>query len=780
MKNKADPSWTLLCAEILPGLLQALAKEAEGARSREDVENVHRMRVASRRIRSAMDIFEDCLPPKRFKVWRKEVRRITRALGAARDADVQIDLLSRLKTTVDKKAAPGLEMAMSLKQQGRAALQDSLVISLGRLQRSGLVTEMASFLAKVKRDALKEGTAQVRSTTSFLMASECVRHRIEGLVKYEAYVHKEDAISEHHAMRIAAKRLRYTVEAFGPLFDDGLKDQLAWIKKLQELLGDLHDCDVWIEDARAMTNALKKGELSIPDGVDATRLKPGLVFLEQNQREERKRVYGQFTTFWDGLASAGSIASLEMRMDNAAGETSDQTITAIEKLVSNPKAEIAVLGDVHGNLEALRAVVEDAKLRGAQVVLNTGDVLGYGANPEETIRLLRSLPSINIIGNYDLKSMRMHEKGEKEPDDKAKGKLVAFRWAYENISPSSREWLRSLPKEARLEIGGVRTLMVHGSPDSMDEHLGPETSDERLSAIAADAGAGLIISGHSHRAMSRTVGKVRFLNPGSVGRQDDGDPRASYAMLRLRPFRARLFRISYDMEAAAQSIRDANLPPEFSQMLLQGRSYDFVVGKSEEGASDREGGYAKALHVSRAYLGADRHSVQVTRLATQLFDCLKREMRLTGKDRSRLRSAAILHDIGWVEGRKGHHKTSLRMILEEDALGLDRTERKVVGCIARYHRKALPSTKHAHYATLGKEERKGVDQLAAILRVADALDLAHDSKVRSVRCELTPDKIIIHCTATERLEMEEAEARKKGDLIQKVLGRDLELLWDVP
>jgi putative phosphoesterase len=779
MRNDVDPAWRLLGAEILLEILKALQEESEGAKTREDVENVHRMRVASRRIRSAMSIFEDCFPTNRFKSWMKEVRKVTRALGEARDADVQIELIGALEAEAGRVFKSGLEMLMHLKQGSRDALQGPLLMELEKVERSGLVLEMEEFLLKTRQAAMEAGATTVRVRESFVRASVSVRRRVEGLVRYEASVHQEDAIAEHHAMRIAAKRLRYTAEAFGPLFDDGLKQELSWMKRLQELLGDLHDCDVWIADAQSANNALKEGKLILPNGSDTVGLQSALTFLERNRGEERKKTYGAFVDFWEDLTEAGAIDLLQRRMNQAAEQTPDLTASAIEMLVNDPKANVAVLGDIHGNLQALQAVLMDAKARGAEVILNTGDVLGYGANPEEAIHLLRSIPSISVIGNYDLKSFRIGEGIEEWPGDKANDKLIAFRWAYENISLSSREWLRSLPKEVRLEAGGMRLLMVHGSPDSMDEHLGPETPEPRLKSIADDAGADVIITGHSHRQMSRSTGKVRFINPGSVGRQDDGNPLASYVTMRLRPFRASLHRVPYDTKGAAKAVREAGLPEAFAQMLLEGRSYDFIAGKAKEGTPDAEDIYGMALRVSRSYLGEDRHSDQVTRLAMQLFDCLKGEMKMTEKDGQRLRCAAILHDIGWVEGRKGHHKASLRMILEEDALPFDRTERRVVGCIARYHRKALPNEEHAHFSTLNKSDKRTVKRLSAILRVADALDFTHEGKVDSIRCELTPDKIIIHGSATGDLEMEEREALKKGDLIQKVLGRDLELLWDV-
>jgi putative phosphoesterase len=466
-------------------------------------------------------------------------------------------------------------------------------------------------------------------------------------------------------------------------------------------------------------------------------------------------------------------------MEEAAAEPPDLTSRALEALTADPGIKVAVLGDVHGNVHALRAVLQDARKRGAEVCINTGDFLGYGAEPEEVVRLIRSTPSINIVGNYDLKVFRVHGRGQGKEEGPT-GKSLAFQWAYEHISPSSREWLLSLPKEVRLEIGGKRILLVHGSPFCMEEHVGPGTSELRLWEIASSSNADLLIFGHSHQAMSREISGTHFLNPGSVGRQDDGDPRASYAVLRLSPFDAEIYRVDYDMEGAAKAVRSKGLPEVFAQMILQGLSYDQLIGKeAEREALEAEERLEGVRQVSRSYLGEDAHTEQVVRLSAALFDSLAMELSLAQKDRFLLASAALLHDIGWVEGGEGHHKVSQRIILEEEGLSMDRKERIMISCIARYHRKGLPDKRHAHFSTLSKEDRRRVTHLSAILRVADALDRTHGGQVQSLSCELTPGKITVRYTAATDLGAEEAATYQKGDLLEKILERKLEVVRDV-
>lgn len=165
------------------------------------------------------------------------------------------------------------------------------------------------------------------------------------------------------------------------------------------------------------------------------------------------------------------------------------------------------------------------------------------------------------------------------------------------------------------------------------------------------------------------------------------------------------------------------------------------------------------------------HTHQVTRLALQLFDELGELHQGGDQERFWLECAARLHDIGWIEGVKGHHKTSLRIILESPLLPLDNKERLIIGSIARYHRKALPSLKHPHYASLDPAERKVVCRLAALLRIADGLDASHLNLVKDVTCSILPDEVLIRCKAVQLPHAEQDSTLKKADLFRKVYHR---------
>ena len=453
--------------------------------------------------------------------------------------------------------------------------------------------------------------------------------------------------------------------------------------------------------------------------------------------------------------------------------------------------KVALIGDVHANLPALEAVLEDAHQRGVEEVWNIGDFVGYGAFPDEVVRRLQQEKALSIIGNYDIKALKVKKKKKKWKNSKMPEKWFAFNCAYDNLSEPSREYLKSLPEELRLEVASKRILLTHGSPAANDEYVGENTSEERLRELAELADADIIICGHSHQPFKRKFEGVWFINTGSVGRPDDGDPRACYAVMQIRPgfFQLRHYRVEYDVDRAVAAIRENGLPEAFAQMMIQGRNLDAVLEK----AIDLQPARSTKVPVSEIKIDEDSleqvirlaescdyevgHTHQVTRLALKLFDELQPLHLLGAQERFWLNAGALLHDIGWIEGQKGHHKTALRTILHNKVLNFDNGERLIIGSIARYHRGALPKKKHSHFATLKSSERDIVSILAAILRVADGLDRSHQDLVQDLSCEVTEDEILIKCSVSRPAEIERMFALKKGQLLEKVFKRSLAVEW---
>jgi len=465
--------------------------------------------------------------------------------------------------------------------------------------------------------------------------------------------------------------------------------------------------------------------------------------------------------------------------------------------------KIALIGDVHGNLHALQAVLQHARKRHVKAVWNVGDLTGYGAFPEEVVQLLRETNALSIAGNYDLKVLKAGKSKNKKP--KTPEKRMAFRWAYEQLSKESREYLRSLPLERRFELNGWRILMTHGSPQSNEEHLTPDTPDERLIGLAEMSDEEVILCGHSHIPFARQVNGYWFINPGSVGRPDDGDPRASYAVLTIKPndLKVQLFRLEYDVQAAADAIRQKSLPEAFARMLETGRKLDAVRAASEpDTASSKEmdlsahteletpspeprtpdtdnPALTAAVSLMERLTFEKEHVRHVTRLALILFDRLQAWHGFGDEERLQLQCGSLLHDIGLIEGAESHHKTALRIILKTPLLPFNHRERLLIGSIARYHRRATPKEKHDHYIALTPEDRERVRVLAGILRVADALDYSHESLVQDIQAEIKDSAVHLTFIAKDKEDGEWKQVQRKSDLLQELLEGQLSMEWKV-
>src|SRR5208337_4962351 len=213
------------------------------------------------------------------------------------------------------------------------------------------------------------------------------------------------------------------------------------------------------------------------------------------------------------------------------------------------------------------------------------------------------------------------EKGLRHPNFE-KNSIMQF--TFRELSPSDLAYLQSLPMELRLEICGKKILLTHGTPDSVNEHIYPNTPSKRLKEVASKANADVIITGHSHIQMNRNVGGVRFVNPGSVGRPADGDYRAEYAILRFNPFSLEFRRVNYDVEDAANGIRKRGLPESLAQVLLRGvpldtvKELDDTLEKKQLWRSRST--ISKVRRIAKRFISYDWHAEQSRKLALMLFD----------------------------------------------------------------------------------------------------------------------------------------------------------------
>jgi putative phosphoesterase len=250
---------------------------------------------------------------------------------------------------------------------------------------------------------------------------------------------------------------------------------------------------------------------------------------------------------------------------------------------------IAIFSDVHGNLPSLEAVLADIRAQQVDAVYCLGDLVGYGASPDECTERIRTLAIPTVMGNYDDGvGFDRDECGcaYTNPVDQALGDR-SLMWTRNHTTTENKAFLRSLKKEIRLEDEGRRVLLVHGSPRRMNEYLFEDRPISSFQRLAAASHADIIVFGHTHKPFAKQVDGVLFVNDGSVGKPKDLDPRARYVVLQDGAVEFR--RVAYDVAAAARMIRDTDLPHEFAADIETGGApRPGVHGRDPRGAQRRE------------------------------------------------------------------------------------------------------------------------------------------------------------------------------------------------
>ena len=231
---------------------------------------------------------------------------------------------------------------------------------------------------------------------------------------------------------------------------------------------------------------------------------------------------------------------------------------------SSPVARIAVISDVHSNLEALQEVL--SRIEGLEVYC-LGDVVGYGANPNEVVEALRERKVLTVMGNHD------HAAVTGETSMFNARAAMAARWTAEMLTNPNLAYLESLPRERRLRLGNAEGYLTHGSPDdTLWEYVDPKTHGQLFGHYLERLRVQFMGLGHTHVPFVSDGAGGTVFNPGSVGQPRDGDRRASYAVLNAAGTAIKVdnIRVEYNYEAAASKIRAAGLPEQFADRLRQG------------------------------------------------------------------------------------------------------------------------------------------------------------------------------------------------------------------
>ena len=245
----------------------------------------------------------------------------------------------------------------------------------------------------------------------------------------------------------------------------------------------------------------------------------------------------------------------------------------------------ALISDIHANLPALRAVLDDITGRsgGVDVTYHLGDLVGYAPWPDETVALLRSAGVPGVAGNYDSTVATDYAHCGCKYEDPRQEELshLSYAWTRAHVSPETKAYLGALPFRIDLRplgghASGPTVVLLHGNQVLNTVYVTEDRPDAFLAKMGAGVGAkpgDVVCFGHTHKPWHRVVEGVHFVNTGSVGRPKDGDPRAGYVLLGIDAAGApsvEFVRVAYDVEAAARAIVASELPDDFADYLRTG------------------------------------------------------------------------------------------------------------------------------------------------------------------------------------------------------------------
>lgn len=233
-----------------------------------------------------------------------------------------------------------------------------------------------------------------------------------------------------------------------------------------------------------------------------------------------------------------------------------------------------VISDIHGNREALQAVLDEEQPINDLIFL--GDAVSPGPQPTETIELLRKLPGTHICGNHD------HEMLDSSLTENWPAPWRTFNdWVRGCLSPQDFEYLRSLKSSGSYTVEDFEIYLCHGSLPGPRRHVLPNSPEVDFLALASGNNPDLVLFGHSHVQFTRRIGEQEFANPGSVGQNRCGKPVACYGVIENGEFRHR--HVEYDTSPlidALYGIDELSEYPQFRDWFAESLTSGFGLGKS--------------------------------------------------------------------------------------------------------------------------------------------------------------------------------------------------------
>lgn len=228
--------------------------------------------------------------------------------------------------------------------------------------------------------------------------------------------------------------------------------------------------------------------------------------------------------------------------------------------------KVAVLADIHGNIQALESVVNRINDEYPEIkYVLAGDYVDYGANPNEVIRMIRMLPILRSDSGEPIAILGNHDKAVLDEDCsrfRTTHGRSSFEWTKSHIDDDNKLWISRLRSNA--VVG--KLCITHGSYDNLWKNIFPKDEDN-LNELVSQCNSKIIVVAHSHLQFMTTYSDSLIINPGSVGQSRNGIPKAHYAIINLDTHEVELGSVEYDISASANSIINNQLP-KFNALRL--------------------------------------------------------------------------------------------------------------------------------------------------------------------------------------------------------------------
>ncbi len=293
---------------VLRAQLKAMCALRHKALNWDDPEGVHDMRVLSRRLRSAISDFKPYL--RKSSLPRLKLRAIAKTLGTVRDEDVALLALEELKLNAKEPAAEGIEILVKESRKRRQKARSTLKVAIKGSAIDEFRKEFQASLRTLASVSVKKSSNPVnhQPVAFSRLGIDVINARLKELKAGAPHIYSPFEINELHELRILAKRLRYAMELFAVCWGEKMEEMAKEIALLQTSLGELHDCDVWIERLGAL---LKQTARMDKRNKEIIRLRQGATWLVKHFARERMEHYRDALARWQQWEADGLLTKLK-------------------------------------------------------------------------------------------------------------------------------------------------------------------------------------------------------------------------------------------------------------------------------------------------------------------------------------------------------------------------------------------------------------------------------------------------------------------------------------